>query len=53
MGCMAYAFYPEPYTGAARCDLYGGSVAVDLASINPNDLNVWYDLACGNPVLIQ
>ena len=47
---MAYDFYPEPGTGAPRCDLYGGSVAANLDSIS-NVPNVWYDLGCGNPEL--
>jgi len=49
MGCRSYDFYPEEGTGEKRCDLYGGSVAQSLASINNYVPNVWYDLACGDP----
>ncbi|KAM3086600.1 hypothetical protein ACMFMG_000727 [Clarireedia jacksonii] len=50
-GCESYSFYPEPGTGAPRCDLYGGSVAQSLDSIIPQVPNVWFDLACGDPTL--
>jgi hypothetical protein len=49
MGCESYEFYPEPGTGAPRCDLFGGSVAQSLASINQWVPNIWYDLGCGVP----
>ncbi|RDW73968.1 hypothetical protein BP5796_07410 [Coleophoma crateriformis] len=52
MGCESYSFFPEVGTGAPRCDLYGGSVAQSLDSINDYVPNVWYDLGCGNPLLI-
>ncbi|KAL3424715.1 hypothetical protein PVAG01_03996 [Phlyctema vagabunda] len=52
MGCESYSFYPEPGTDAPRCDLYGGSVAQSLDSINNYVPNVWYDLACGDPTTI-
>ncbi|EPE25926.1 hypothetical protein GLAREA_01838 [Glarea lozoyensis ATCC 20868] len=34
MGCESYTFYPEEGTDAPRCDLYGGSVAQSLDSVN-------------------
>jgi hypothetical protein len=49
MGCESYEFYPEPGTDAPRCDLFGGSVAQSLASINQWVPNIWYDLGCGVP----
>ncbi|RDW67802.1 hypothetical protein BP6252_09198 [Coleophoma cylindrospora] len=52
MGCESYSFFPEVGTGAPRCDLYGGSVAQSLDSINDYVPNVWYDLGCGNPLVI-
>ncbi|KAB8298997.1 hypothetical protein EYC80_001132 [Monilinia laxa] len=51
-GCVSYSFYPEPGTGAPRCDLFGGSVAQSLDSIIPQIPNVWYDLECGDPTLV-
>ncbi|ESZ95851.1 hypothetical protein SBOR_3745 [Sclerotinia borealis F-4128] len=51
-GCVAYSYYPEPGTGAPRCDLFGGSVAQSLDSIIPQVPNVWFDLECGHPRLI-
>ncbi|KAF5868014.1 uncharacterized protein Bfra_007209ia [Botrytis fragariae] len=50
-GCVSYSFYPEPGTGAPRCDLFGGSVAQSLDSIIPSVPNVWFDLECGDPSL--
>jgi len=51
-GCQSYDFYPEPGTGAPRCDLYGGSVADSLGRIDNYDPNLWFDLACGDPALL-
>jgi hypothetical protein len=51
MGCVSYEFYPELGTGAPRCDLFGGSVAQSLYSINPYVPNIWYDLGCSVPTL--
>ncbi|KAF7853899.1 hypothetical protein EAF04_010565 [Stromatinia cepivora] len=51
-GCVSYSFYPEPGTGAPRCDLFGGSVAQSLDSIIPQVPNVWFDLECGDPTLL-
>ncbi|KAI9642363.1 hypothetical protein NHQ30_009167 [Ciborinia camelliae] len=50
-GCVSYSFYPEPGTGAPRCDLFGGSVAQSLDSIIPSVPNVWFDLECGDPTV--
>lgn len=49
MGCESYEFYPELYTEAPRCDLFGGSVAQSLDSVDPYVPNVWFDLGCGMP----
>jgi hypothetical protein len=49
MGCQSYTFYPEEGTDAPRCDLFGGSVAQSLDSVNRWVPNVWFDLGCGAP----
>jgi hypothetical protein len=49
MGCQSFEFYPEPGTGAPRCNLYGGSVSQSIDMIIPQVPNVWYDLGCTIP----
>merc|ERR1712144_35704 len=52
-GCFSYSFYYEEGLGDARCDLFGGSVADSLDSIIPEVPRVWYDIGCGNPLLLD
>ena len=46
MACRSIEFYPEPVTGAPRCNLYGGSVEQCLDMVIPEVPNVWYDVGC-------
>ncbi|KAH7363814.1 hypothetical protein BKA65DRAFT_571761 [Rhexocercosporidium sp. MPI-PUGE-AT-0058] len=52
-GCFSYSFYQEEGLGDARCDLFGGSVADSLDSIIKEVPRVWYDIGCGNPLLLK
>lgn len=51
-GCASYDFYLNDL-GAPRCDLYGSPVAYALDSVDNNQPNTWFDLACGNPTAQQ